>query len=201
ISGFASQSDPPEFETPEQAVDAFKAALSADDFDKFAALLGIDAAKAKAGEGVMDTYAQIRDGTKKKIVVKDVDGRKIVEIGDKLWPLPFPIAKGDDGKWGFDTYAGFEEIIDRRVGENELQTIDTMRAYVDAQKEYSSADHDDDGVLEYAQQQISSDGKAVDPYWSPDLGEGDSPAGNALEDNAALDKAKAGEGYYGYRYR
>ncbi|MGO8646563.1 DUF2950 family protein, partial [Rhizobium ruizarguesonis] len=64
---------------------------------------------------------------------------------------PFPIAKGDDGKWGFDTYAGFEEIIDRRVGENELQTIDTMRAYFDAQKEYSSADHDDDGVLEYAQ--------------------------------------------------
>lgn len=123
ISGFASQSDPPVFETPEQAVDAFKAALSADDFDKFAALLGIDAAKAKAGEGVMDTYAQIRDGTKKKIVVKDVDGRKIIEIGDKLWPLPFPIAKGDDGKWAFDTYAGFEEIINRRVGENELQTM------------------------------------------------------------------------------
>ncbi|MBA1347918.1 DUF2950 domain-containing protein [Rhizobium sp. WYCCWR 11146] len=201
ISGFASQSDPPIFETPEQAVDAFKAALAADDFDKFAALLGIDAAKAKAGEGVMDTYAQIRDGTKKKIVVKDVDGRKIIEIGDKLWPLPFPIVKGDDGKWGFDTYAGFEEIINRRVGENELQTIDTMQAYVDAQKEYSSADHDDDGVLEYAQKLISSDGKTDGLYWSPDLGEGDSPAGNALEDNAALDKAKAGEGYYGYRYR
>lgn len=172
ISGFASQSDPPVFETAEQVVDAFKAALAADDFDKFTALLGIDAAKAKAGEGVMDTYAQIRDGTKKKIVVKDVDGRKIIEIGDKMWPLPFPIVKGDDGKWGFDTYAGFEEIINRRVGENELQTIDTMKAYVDAQKEYSSADHDDDGVLEYAQRLISSDGKTDGLYWSPDLGEG-----------------------------
>ncbi|MBB2683307.1 DUF2950 domain-containing protein [Rhizobium sophoriradicis] len=201
IAGFASQSDPPVFDTPEQAVDAFKAALAADDFDKFAALLGIDAAKAKAGEGVMDTYAQIRDGTQKKIVVNDVDGRKIIEIGDKLWPLPFPIVKGGDGKWNFDTFAGFEEIIERRVGENELQTIETMRAYVDAQKEYSFADHDDDGVLEYAQKLISSDGKTDGLYWSPDLGAGDSPAGNALEDNAALDKAKAGEGYYGYRYR
>ncbi|MGO8183089.1 hypothetical protein AB9F40_34070, partial [Rhizobium leguminosarum] len=61
ISSFASQSDPPLFETAEQAVDAFKAALAADDFDKFTSLLGIDAAKAKAGEGVMDTYAQILD--------------------------------------------------------------------------------------------------------------------------------------------
>ncbi|QND13799.1 DUF2950 domain-containing protein [Rhizobium leguminosarum bv. trifolii] len=201
ISGFASQSDPPVFETPEQAVDAFKAALVADDFYKFTALLGIDATKAKAGEGVMDTYAQIRDGTKKKIVIRDVDDRKIIEIGEKLWPLPFPIVKDVGGKWCFDTYAGFEEIINRRVGENELQTIDTMQAYVDAQKEYSSADHDDDGVLEYAQKLISSDGKTDGLYWSPDLGEGDSPAGNALEDNAALDKARAGEGYYGYRYR
>jgi Protein of unknown function (DUF2950) len=201
ISGFASPTDPPVFDTPEQAVDAFKAALAADDFDKLAALLGLDAAKAKAGEGVMDTYAEIRDGAKKKVVVQDVDGRKILDIGDKLWPLPFPIVKGTDGKWAFDTYAGFEEIINRRVGENELQAIATMRAYVDAQNEYSSADHDDDGVLEYAQKLISSDGNADGLYWSPDLGEGDSPAGDAFENDAALDKAKAGAGYFGYRYK
>ena len=201
ISSFASPTDPPAFDTPEQAIDAFKAALGADAFDKFATLLGLDPAKAKAGEGVMDTYAEIRDGAKKKVVMKDVDGRKIIEIGDKLWPLPFPVVKGEDGKWSFDTYAGFEEIINRRVGENELQTIETMRAYVDAQKEYAATDHDEDGVLEYARKLISSEGKTDGLYWSPDLGEGESPAGNALEDDAALDKAKAGEGYYGYRYR
>lgn len=201
ISSFASPTDPPVFDTPEQAIDAFKAALAADDFDKFATLLGLDATKTKAGEGVMDTYAEIRDGAKAKVVVGDVDGRKVLEIGEKLWPLPFPVVKGPDGKWSFDTYAGFEEIISRRVGENELQTIETMRAYVDAQKEYAAADHDEDGVLEYARKLISSEGKTDGLYWSPDLGEGESPAGNALEDNAALDKAKAGEGYYGYRYR
>ena len=201
ISSFASPTDPPAFDTPEQAIDAFKTALGADAFDTFATLLGLDPAKAKTGEGVMDTYAEIRDGAKKKVVMQDVDGRKVIEIGDKLWPLPFPLVKGEDGKWSFDTYAGFEEIINRRVGENELQTIETMRAYVDAQKEYAAADHDEDGVLEYARKLISSEGKTDGLYWSPDLGEGDSPAGNALEEDAALDKAKAGEGYYGYRYR
>ncbi len=201
FSGFASQSDPPVFSTPEEAVDAFKAALAADDFERFVSLLGIDAAKARAGEGVMDTYAQIREGAAKKVISENRDGNIVVEIGDKLWPLPFPIVKGDDEKWSFDTYAGFEEIINRRVGENELQTIATMQSYVDAQHEYHSEDRDGDGVLEYARKLVSSDGKTDGLYWSPDLGVGDSPAGNALEDDAALDKAKAGEGYYGYRYK
>lgn len=201
ISSFASPNDPPAFDTPEQAIDALKAALAADDFDGFAALLGLDPDKLKLGEGAMDTYAEIRDGAKARLVVKEDDGRKIVEIGEKLWPLPFPAVKGEDGKWAFDTYAGFEEIIHRRIGENELHTIETMRAYVDAQREYAAADHDEDGVLEYARRLISSDGKADGLYWSPDLGLGESPAGNALEDNAEIDKAKAGEGYYGYRYR
>ena len=201
FSGLASKSDPPVFSTPEEAVDAFKAALAADDFERFVSLLGIDAAKARAGEGVMDTYAQIREGAAKRVISENRDGNIVVEIGDKLWPLPFPIVKGDDEKWSFDTYAGFEEIINRRVGENELQTLATMQSYVDAQHEYHSADRDGDGVLEYARKLVSSDGKTDGLYWSPDLGVGDSPAGNALEDDAALDKAKAGEGYYGYRYK
>lgn len=201
ISGFASPGDPPVFDTPEKAVDAFKAALAADDFDKLATLLGLDPAKTKTAEGVMDTYAEIREGAKQKVVVRDVDDRKILDIGDKLWPLPFPVVKGKDGKWAFDTYAGFEEIINRRVGENELQAIATAHAYVDAQKEYASADHDDDGVMEYAQKLISSEGKTDGLYWSPDLDAGDSPAGDAFESDAVLEKAKAGAGYFGYHYR
>jgi hypothetical protein len=202
IAGFASPTDPPVFDSPAQVVDAFKAALAADDFDKLATLLGLDPKKARAGDGVMDTYAQIRDGAKKQVVVRDDGDDKILDIGDKLWPLPFPIVKGNDGKWAFDTYAGFEEIINRRVGENELQAIATMRAYVDAQKEYASADHDGDGVLEYAQKLLSSEGKTDGLYWPPDLGAGDSPAGAAFESDAtAVKKAKAGAGYFGYHYR
>ena len=201
IASFASPTDPPVFETPEQVVDAFKQALAADDFDKLANLLGLDAGKAKTGEGVMDTYAEIRDGARRQVSVRDVDGAKILDIGDKLWPLPFPIVKGGDGKWSFDTYAGFEEIINRRVGENELQAIATMRAYVDAQKVYEAGDHDGDGVMEYAQRLISSDGKTDGLYWPSELGAGDSPAGSAFESDDALSKVKAGDGYFGYRYR
>jgi len=201
LSEYAASEDPPIFDTPEAAVDAFKATVGSGDFDKLAALLGLDAAKTKASEGVMDTYADIQAGVKEKVVVKDVEGRKVLEIGDELWPLPFPISKGDDGKWAFDTYTGLEEIANRRVGENELQAIETVRAYVDAQRDYASEDHDGDGVLEYAQKLISSEGQQDGLYWPTEEGGEESPAGEALADGEVLAKAKAGQGYFGYRYR
>jgi len=201
VSGFASRTDPPAFGTPDEAVEAFKTAIAANDVDKLATVLGLDAAKLKADEEVMNTFAQIRDGANKKVVVRDIGGSKIIDIGDRLWPLPFPVVKGSDGKWSFDTYAGFEEIINRRVGENELQAIATMRAYVDAQHDYASEDHDGDGVLEFARKLVSSDGQMDGLYWSPELGAGPSPAGEAFETEATLNKAKAGEGYFGYHYR
>ena len=111
-----------------------------------------------------------------------------------------PWSRATDAKWSFDTYAGLEEIINRRVGENELQAIATAKAYVDAQNDYAAADHDGDGVLEYAQKLISSDGATDGLYWSDDIGAGPSPAGEGI-DLAELDKSKAGNGYFGYNYR
>ena len=201
ISEYAAASDPPAFDTPEQAVDAFKAAVGSGDFDKLANLVGLDAAKAKESDGAMDTFADIQAGVKKKVVVEDVENRKVLEIGEVLWPFPFPITKGDDGKWAFDTYVGLEEIANRLVGRNELDTIATVRAYVEAQEEYALEDHDGDGVLEYAQKLISSEGKTDGLYWSAGEGEPQSPAGEALADGAVLAKAQAGKGYFGYRYR
>ena len=136
-----------------------------------------------------------------KVVVRDLGDRQFIDIGDELWPLPFPVVKGDDGKWSFDTYAGLEEIINRRVGENELQAIETMRAYVEAQRDYAAEDRDGDGVLEYAQKLLSSEGKTDGLYWPTDDVNGVSPAGDLVTDQAAVDKAKAGDGYFGYRFR
>ncbi|RVG79284.1 DUF2950 family protein [Sinorhizobium meliloti] len=202
LSEYAAAEDPPVFDTPEAAVEAFKSTVTGGDFDKLAALVGLDAAKAKASEGVMHTYAEIKEGVKEKVVVEDVEGRKVIEIGEELWPFPFPIAKGDDGKWAFDTFVGLEEIANRRVGENELATLATMRAYVEAQEEYALDDHDGDGVMEYAQKLISSEGAQDGMYWPAEqFGGEESPAAAALAEGAALDRAKAGEGFQGYRYR
>ena len=200
IAAFAAAEDPPTFDTPAAATEAFKATLAANKFDDLAKLLGLDAAKLKTDKDALDTFAQIRDGAAKQVVLREVGDRTVLDIGAKLWPLPFPITKGSDGKWAFDTFAGLEEIVNRRVGENELEAISTLQAYVDAQKEYAQEDHDGDGVLEYAQKLISSEGQTDGLYWPAELGAGESPAGD-LVDTEALDKAKQGEGYFGYRFR
>ncbi|ODR92023.1 DUF2950 domain-containing protein [Sinorhizobium alkalisoli] len=200
IDDYAADEDPPLFDDPAMAVEAFKASLAANDFDGLARLLGLDAAKLKEGEDALETFALIREGAARNVVVRDLEERKILQIGDRLWPMPFPIAKGEDGKWAFDTYVGLEEIVNRRVGENELEAIDTARAYIEAQKDYSFQDRDADGVFEYAQKLISSPGQTDGLYWPADQGDGESPVGDAISE-AALEKAKAGEGYFGYRFR
>jgi hypothetical protein len=200
ISAFASDNEPPTFRDSKAAVDAFKAALVANDFNALAKLLGLDAQKLKADENTMSTFAQIREGAAKQLVVQESGDRKMLQLGAKLWPFPFPLVKGEDGKWAFDTFAGLEEIVNRRVGENELEAIETMRGYVDAQREYAAQDRDGDGVLEYAQKLISTEGQTDGLYWPAAQGDGDSPAGD-FADEAALQKAKQGEGYFGYRFR
>lgn len=200
VSAFAASEEPPVFDSADAAIDAFKSALAADDFPGLARLLGLDPAKARASEGATDTFAEIREGAAKQVVVEEFDDRRVLKIGDRLWPLPFPVVRGDDGKWSFDTYAGLEEIVNRRVGENELEAIATMRAYADAQQDYAEADRDGDGVLEFAQKLISSEGMTDGLYWPPDEINGQSPAGEFV-DQAKFDEAGQGEGYFGYRFK
>ncbi|UVC06668.1 DUF2950 family protein [Rhizobium sp. TH2] len=197
-----SEEAPPSFATPEEAVAAFKAAVTAKDKDKLANLLGLDPTKAKASDDADETVDLIAEGVSKSLIVRDIDGAKILVIGEKLWPMPFPLSKEENGKWSFDTFEGLQEIVARRVGENELQTIATMLEYVDAQNTYEAEDHDGDAVREYAQKLISSDGNQDGLYWETEQGDIDdvSPGGDALAD-AEFQKAKAGDGYFGYRYR
>ena len=163
-------------------------------------MLGLDPAKLKADENTEATMALIKEGVAKQLVLDGEGDRRLLQIGQKLWPLPFPLVKVEDGKWAFDTYAGLEEIVNRRVGENELQTIETMRAYVDAQEDYASEDRDGDGVEEFAQKLISSEGMTDGLYWPADEINGESPAGDFVV-QAELDGAGKGEGYFGYKYR
>jgi hypothetical protein len=200
LTELVAAADPPSFGQPTEAVDAFKAALTAGDFDGVATLLGLDAAKLKDTEGAADTFAQMQKGATEQVVVADQGEQQIIELGNQLWPMPFPLAKSGDGKWAFDTYAGIEEVINRRVGENEGEAVATARAYVEAQEDYLAADRDDDGVREYAQKLISSPGSMDGLYWPADAGNGESPAG-AFADEGQRANVEGNRGYYGYRFR
>jgi hypothetical protein len=198
IDSLAGASDPPAFQTPEAALDALKKALETSGSDAVAALLGLDAAKLAADQNTDDALTAIKEGAAKEISLDGEGDRRTVVIGEKLWPLPFPLVKGEDG-WAFDTFAGLEEIVNRRVGENELETIATMRAYVEAQEDYASQDRDEDGVGEFAQKLISSQGMTDGLYWPTDDVNGESPAGDV--DQSELEDAAKGEGYFGYKYK
>jgi hypothetical protein len=100
----------------------------------------------------------------------------VLEVGTNAWPFPIPLVRTTNG-WQFDTQAGVEELLNRRIGRNELDVLGVMRAYVDAQREYASRDRDGDNVLEYAQKIRSSPGKTDGLYWPPELNGEVSPLG------------------------
>jgi hypothetical protein len=115
------------------------------------------------------------------------DRKVIVHVGKNDWPFPIPIVKAGES-WRFDTKQGREEILNRRIGENELDAIQTCLAIVDSQREYAAVDRDGDGLLEYAQKFYSTRGKMEGLYWEVKPGEKPSPLGPLV--------AKAqGEGY------
>jgi hypothetical protein len=192
--------EPTLFDTPEAAIAAFKDVMAKGDIKAISTLLGLDAAKVAKSESIEDTVKQVQEAASEGVSVEEEEDQRVLDLGKELWPFPFPIVKGEDGKWAFDTVAGLEEIVNRRIGENELHAIDTMRLYVQAQEDYSGEDHDGDGVLEFAQKLISSEGLTDGLYWPPEQGDGESPVGASL-DQGALDKAKAGDGYFGYKFR
>jgi hypothetical protein len=120
-------------------------------------------------------------------LVRVSDTNIVIEMGNDSWPFPIPLVKERAG-WHFDTEAGVEELINRRVGRNELDVLKSMRAYVDAQREYAREDHDGDGVLEYAQRLNSSPGKTDGLYWPTELNGEESPLGPLVAE-------AQGEGY------
>ena len=136
---------------------------------------------------------------------KETDSKVTLVVGKEEWPFPIPIVKVGES-WRFDTKAGKEELLNRRIGRNELNTIQACLTYVDAQREYAMKDWDGDGLLAYAQKFGSTKGKKDGLYWKAKEGEEQSPLGPlaARAVSEGYTGRKPGDkpvAYYGYYYR
>jgi hypothetical protein len=167
------------YETPQEAVEALKAATAAGDTNALRRIFGPTAVDLLNPDRVQATN-EIRsfgEALMQTNSVRKVSDREVVlEVGDDLWPFPVPLVKTNGG-WYFDTEAGKDELLTRRIGRNELAVMPVMRAYVDAQRDYASLDRDGDDVLEYAQRLVSSPGNQDGLYWPPAYQGDESPLG------------------------
>jgi hypothetical protein len=196
------------FDSPEQAVQAFVAALEKNDTAQLSTLLGADSeALFDSGDAVQDAGDRaefLAAYAAKNALTDDGADRKVLVVGDQDWPLPIPIVKRD-GKWVLDGEAGIDELIYRRVGANELGAIDVSRGFVAAQIEYASEGRDGDPPGIYALKLVSDEGLHNGLYWPTADDEPPSPAGPFVAAAAAEGYRKA-EGdarspYHGYYYR
>jgi hypothetical protein len=197
----------PTFATPEAAMTALLDALEKRDVETVLGLFGEEYRDVVIGgdpAGARKAFADLADAAKEATVFRpDGEDRRVIEVGALAYPLPIPLVR-ENGAWRFDTEAGVEEINNRRIGLNELQTIRLARAYLDAQIEYAGADRDGDEVLEYAQRLGSSAGKKDGLYWTTSAdGDDVSPFGPMVAgmDQDYLAKRKGGEPFYGYYYK
>ncbi len=180
------------FATPEEAAAALASAVGAEDGNALRAIFGPDLSQIENPDRVQATNefkgfaAALQEGFQ---VRKQSSTKCVIEVGTNSWPFAIPIVQRDS-RWFFDTAAGSEELLNRRIGKNELSVLRTMRAYVDAQREYASRDRDGDEVLEYAQRISSSSGSKDGLYWPPDLDGEISPLGPFMAEAQA-------EGYFG----
>jgi hypothetical protein len=195
------------FPTPEAAGQALVDALGKAESDgSIEALFGSEHLDELRGstdpnEWRADKAELHRAATESLTVRKDADDLAVLVLGAKAWPFPVPLVQ-ENGAWRFDTQAGVDEILNRQIGEHELEAIALMRAYVDAQVEYASEDRDGDEVLEYAQRLLSPTGTKEGLYWPQDGGE-PSPFGEFVARASAapyVGKAKLGDPYHGYYF-
>jgi hypothetical protein len=203
----APQPSQKQFDTPKQAADALVQVAA--NFDAAAAkeILGPDSENLVASEDPVqdkNRAAEFAAKAKEKMSVqtdKKNPNQAIVLVGNDDFPLPIPIVK-QKGKWFFDTKVGREEILNRRVGANELNAIEICRGFVDAQHEYAMEKHDGSKVNQYAQRVISTPGKHDGLAWQNQDGTWTGPVGEdvakALQEGYS---AQGGKPYHGYYFK
>jgi hypothetical protein len=203
----ASQPKQKEFDSPKQAADDLIQVAA--NFDVAAAkeILGPDGEDIISSEDpVMDKNRALAFAAKAKEknsveIDKKDPKRATLLVGNDDFPLPIPIVKRK-GKWSFDTKAGREEILNRRVGANELNAIQICRGFVEAQHEYAQEKHDDSKVNQYAQHILSTPGKHDGLAWKNQDGNWGGAVGEevakALEEGYT---AQRGQPYHGYYFK
>jgi hypothetical protein len=194
------------FDTPQQAAEALIAAAETFDVTALEALFGPEA----QGTVLSGEYAQDRQRAsdfaekareKESISLDPKTGfRAVLIVGTEDWPFPIPLVKRS-GKWSFDTKAGRQELLSRRVGSNELDAIEICRGYVEAQHEYALQTREGYDVNQYAQRIISTPGTQDGLAWQRPDGTWDGPVGEAIARAIAQGYTSRAEPYHGYFFK
>ena len=203
--------EPAAYDTPEAAVDAIIAALDGRDAEALVAVFGPEAKEiALTGDDASDreTWGNFLSAYKEmnRIAVNESGDAATLFIGTDQWPFPAPLEKRDDGKWRFDPEAARDEVLTRRIGDNELDVMELLKGYDRAQVGYRQVDYDGDGVMEFASAVLSDPGQRNGLYWPPEEGTPDSPIGEFMARAAAQGYSVDGqdeepEPYLGYYFK
>jgi hypothetical protein len=201
-----SEAGPKTFATPDDAGAALVAATKAADHNALLAIFGSGAADLIfSGDDAQDKLAAEHFTTAYQTMVrwrKQTDGSEVLVVGADNNPFPIPLKQNSGGQWYFDTAAGKDEILARRIGGNELAAIDVMAAMADAQAQYISQPHD--GAKQYAQKFISDEGKQNGLYWKSPEGQPRSPLGPGVafaSTEGFNPQAGKQQPFHGYFYR
>ena len=204
---FAADAKQRRFTSPEAAITALVDAIKAADRKGLLDILGpegltlVDSGDAVADRNAGQRFAAEHDRAHR---LEGGGGKVVLHVGPDDYPFPIPLVP-EGPVWRFDTRAGKDEILNRRIGGNELHAIQVCLAYVDAQREYYSADRNADGLPEYAQRVASTPGKRDGLFWETKAGETPSPLGplvaQARVEGYGGARPAAPVAYHGYYYR
>jgi hypothetical protein len=205
---FAAAPQQKSFASAEEAVKALMAAAKDNNDKEVLSIFG------PSGKELIFSGDKVADKRRREEFIKAYDEKnKLVQEGDSVvlvigkddWPFPIPLVKKGTS-WVFDTDKGKQEVLNRRIGENELFTIQTLLAVVDAQREYAMKDRNKNGLLDYAQKFFSDPGKKNGLYWEAKAGEAPSPLGPIIaearsEGYQGTRVNGSGGPYHGYHYK
>jgi hypothetical protein len=208
INGCTNRQSQHTYGTPTIAANSLIQALRSESSEGLGAVLGGESRDiVRSGDTVADEQnrqAFLKLYDEHHELIRNADGSNSLLVGNDKWPFPIPLVLGQKG-WRFDTAAGREEILARRIGNNEQNAIEVCLAIVDAQRDYAAMDVDGDHLAQYAQKFFSDEGKKDGLYWRAAPGEPASPLGSlvasAADDGYDVSKRPAKGAYHGYRYR